>query len=96
MRRELRTADIARRHGVDRKTAYRWLLQIEKQYGSRVVARRGRRGVLVTTEEAFASVAPLVASREREDRRLRELEERVAELEQRLDALVRTLRARAA
>jgi len=75
MARELSVADIARRHDVDRKTAYRWLVEIEKKYGPSVVGRRGKRGVLFTTEDAFARVAPLVASRSREDQRISRLED---------------------
>ncbi len=86
MSRELKSIDIAERHGVSRTTAYRWLLEIEKQYGSRVVTRRGR--VLVTTEDAFAQVAPLVAQRGAEERRFRDLEEEVADAHTRLNKAV--------
>lgn len=82
---ELKVADVAERHGVDRKTAYRWLVEIEAKYGSRVVARRGRRGVLVTTEDAFSAVAPLAASKAKDDRRFKDLVERVADAEKRAD-----------
>lgn len=82
---ELKAADIAARHGVDRKTAYRWMLELERKFGSRVIARRGKRGVLVTTEDAFAAVAPLAASKAKEDRRIKDLEERIADIECRAD-----------
>lgn len=85
MSRELKVADIARRNGVSRVTAYRWLLEIEKKYGPGVVGRRGKRGDLFTTEDAFAKVAPLVAERSSEDRRIRELEERMLDSEVRAD-----------
>lgn len=85
MSRELKVADIARRHGVDRKTAYRWLVEIEKECGPSVVGRRGKRGVLFTTEDAFAKVAPLVAQRAVEERRVKDLEERMADAETRAD-----------
>lgn len=88
---ELKAADLARRHGVDRKTAYRWLVQLEAKYGAKVVARRGKRGVLVTTEDAFAEVAPLVAEKARDDRRIRELEERLADAETRADKHARDI-----
>lgn len=90
---ELKVADVAARHGVDRKTAYRWLVEIEAKYGPRVVARRGRRGVLVTTEDAFASVAPLVAGKAKDERRLRELEERIEDAEKRADKAAERLSA---
>lgn len=83
MSRELKSIDIAERHGVSRTTAYRWLLEIERQYGARVVTRRGR--VLVTTEDAFAQVAPLVAQRGAEERRFRDLEEGLADANKRAD-----------
>ncbi len=82
---ELKVADIARRHGVDRKTAYRWMVEIERTHGARVIGRRGKRGILFTTEDAFAQVAPLVASRAADERRIRELEERVIDAERRAD-----------
>lgn len=85
MGRELKAADIAERHNIHRTTAYRWLLQIEKQYGAAVVYRRGRRGVLVTTEDAFAAVAPLVASRSAAEQRIKHLEDRLADAEARAD-----------
>lgn len=56
---ELKVSDIARLHGISRMTAYRWLVELEKKYGSSVVGRRGKRGVLFTTEDAIAAVAPL-------------------------------------
>src|SRR4051812_3280901 len=83
--RELGTADIARRHGVDRKSAWRWLRALHEKYGDRVVTRRGRRGVYVTTEAAMAGVAPLAPSTEKDERRFRELEERIADAEKRAD-----------
>lgn len=85
MSRELRAADIARSHKIDRKTAYRWLKAIHEQLGPSVVARRGKRGIYVTTEDAFARVAPIVARRTAEERRIRELEERMADAEKRMD-----------
>lgn len=90
---ELKAADIAARHNVDRKTAYRWMLELERKYGSRVIARRGKRGVLVTTEDAFAAVAPLAASKAKEDRRIRDLEERMADAERRADKAAAELSA---
>lgn len=90
---ELKAADIAARHDVDRKTAYRWMLELERKYGSRVIARRGKRGVLVTTEDAFAAVAPLAASKAKEDRRIKDLEERMADAERRADKAAAELSA---
>lgn len=88
MSRELGTAEVAERNGIDRRTAYRWLKAIHEEYGSSVVARRGKRGVFVTTEDAFARVAPLVARRAVEERRWREVEERLSDTEKRLDKVV--------
>lgn len=85
---ELKVCDVAERHGVDRRTAYRWLCELEEKYGSRVIGRRGRRGVLFTTEDAMASVAPLCASKAKDDRRIRDIEERVADIEKRADKTV--------
>ncbi len=85
MSRELKVSDLAKRHGVNRKTAYRWLVEIERKYGASVVGRRGKRGDLFTTEDAFAQVAPLVASRSAEDKRLRDMEERIDDVEKRTD-----------
>ena len=90
---ELKVADVAERHGVDRKTAYRWLCEIEQKFGARVVTRRGKRGVLVTTEDAFAAVAPLCASKAKDDRRFKELEERVTDAEVRADKTAAELSA---
>lgn len=83
MSREIGTAEIAARNNINRRTALRWLKAIHAQYGSSVVARRGRR--FVTTEDAFARVAPLVAKHAATERRLRDLEERVGDQETRLD-----------
>lgn len=88
MSRELGSIEIAERNGIDRRTALRWLKAIHAEYGSSVVARRGKRGVFVTTEDAFARVAPLVAKRAGEERRIRELEERLSDTEKRLDKVV--------
>lgn len=88
---ELKAADIARRHGIDRKTAYRWLVALEREYGSRVVTRRGR--VLVTTEDAFREVAPLAAERSAQDRRFREIEERLDDGDRRVDKLAERMSA---
>ena len=96
MGRELKASDIAERHNIHRTTAYRWLLQIEAQYGAAVVYRRGKRGVLVTTEDAFAAVAPLVASRSAAEHRIRELEQELADTNTRVDQLQREFRAAAA
>lgn len=90
---ELKAADIAARHGVDRKTAYRWMVELEGKYGAKVIGRRGRRGVLFTTEDAFAAVAPLCASKAKEDRRIRELEQRMADAETRADRAAAALSA---
>lgn len=83
MARELKVSDVARRHGVSRRTAYRWFVEIEKRFGPTVVGRRGR--VLITTEDAFAAVVPLVAGKSEEERRVVELEERMADMEKRAD-----------
>lgn len=85
MSRELRAIDIAKANGIDRKTAYRWLKEIHEAYGPGVVARRGKRGIYVTTEDAFAKVAPIVRQKAVEERRVRDLEERVLDAEKRLD-----------
>jgi len=84
---ELKVADIARRHGVDRSTAYRWMIEIEKRHGPTVIGRRGKRGVLFTTEDAFATVAPLVADRSYMERMVKELTERLDDTDRRTDKL---------
>ena len=86
MARELKTSDIARLHGVSRRTAYAWLVEIERKYGPSVVCRRGKRGDLVTTTDAFAKVAPLVASSTVDERRIKALEDRMTDAEVRADA----------
>jgi len=43
--------------GVDRKTAYRRLVDLDQRHGG-VVFRRGRRGVIYTTEAALRKCAP--------------------------------------
>ena len=90
---ELKVVDVAERHGVDRKTAYRWLVELERKFGPRVIGRRGRRGVLFTTEDAMASVAPLCASKAKDDRRFQELEDRVTDAETRADKAAAELSA---
>lgn len=85
MSRELTSGDVAKRNGIDRKTAYRWLRALHEEYGPSVVSRRGKRGVYVTTEDAFARVAVLTAKKAAEERRMREVEERLADAETRLD-----------
>jgi hypothetical protein len=90
---ELKVVDVAERHGVDRKTAYRWFIELERKFGPRVIGRRGRRGVMFTTEDAFASVAPLCASKAKDDRRFRELEERMTDAETRADRAAAELSA---
>ncbi len=93
MSRELKSADIAALHGIDRRTAYRWLKAIHEAHGPSVVARRGKRGVYVTTQDAFARVAPLIAKKAVEERRVRELEDRVADAEKRIDKQAEELAA---
>lgn len=56
---ELKASDIAKLHGIHRQTAYRWLVELEKKFGPTIVGRRGKKGVLFTTADALASVAPL-------------------------------------
>lgn len=85
MSRELRSADIAKANGIDRKTAYRWMKEIHEVYGPSVVCRRGKRGIYVTTEDAFAKVAAIVREQAVKERRVRDLEERVEDAEKRLD-----------
>ena len=87
--RELTATDVARARGCSRTTAWRWLVQLEKQFGSIVVARRGRR--LFTTPEALARVAP-TAGDDRTKSRLVALEQRVEEQDKRIDALQREFR----
>lgn len=93
MSRKLKASDIARRHGVDRETAYLWLEQLEKKYGPSVVGRRGKRGVLFTTEAAMAKVTPVAPVEGRDDRRFAELAERLEEAETRTDTLTRMVSA---
>lgn len=85
MSRELGTAEIARRHGIDRKTAYRWMRAIFEEYGPAVVCRRGKRGVYVTTEDAWRTVAVLVERRAAEEARFEDIELRLQVVEQRQD-----------
>lgn len=85
MSRELTAGDLARRNGIDRKTAWRWMRAVYDEYGPAIVSRRGRRGVYVTTEDAWARVAILVARREAEERRLSDIELRIEIVEQRVD-----------
>ena len=67
-------ADIARSKGWHRATAHRWLSAIEKEYGNRVVWRRGR--TLIADAEELARVAkPSV------DESLRQALNRIALLE---------------
>lgn len=73
---ELKVSDIARRHHISRMTAYRWMVEIEKKHGPAVVGRRGKRGVLITTEDAWMAVAPLVRGL------LTEIEERIEKIEE--------------
>jgi transposase-like protein len=84
---EVKTTTIARRHGVSRQTAYRWLRDLEKAHGPAIVARRGKRGVFVTTEDAFSKAAPIVEDHSEEDRRYTEIFERINDLETRCDKL---------
>jgi hypothetical protein len=87
--RELKAGDIAARNGISRRTASRWLKAIHEdpRYGSKVVARRGNPGVYVTTEDAFAVVAPLVAGHSKDARRIADLEERVEDQDRRIDKM---------
>jgi CRP-like cAMP-binding protein len=91
--RELKAGDIASRNGISRRTASRWLKAIHEdpRYGSRVVARRGNPGVYVTTEDAFAIVAALVAGHSKDARRIADVEERIADQETRMDQMAREL-----
>ena len=82
---ELRSRDIAARHGISLRTATRWLTALERKYGSRVVGRRGERGILYTTADAFASVTPLAPEEQRENQRIVDLEERMSDAEKRAD-----------
>ena len=88
---ELKASDIARRHGIDRKTAYRWLVALEKKHGSEIVTRRGR--VLVTSDAAFAKVAPLVADNRAELHWRKEMLERIEDAERRTDKTAERLGA---
>lgn len=90
---ELTAGDVARLRGISRKTAYRWLVQLEAKYGPRVVSRRGNR--LVTTLSALEGLAPALET-ERTLDRIRDLEARYAEIERRLDGLARELSVRRA
>ena len=57
----LYAGDIATLRGVSQSTARAWMAALERQHGSRVVGRIGKR--LFTTERALSLVAPeLVAS----------------------------------
>ena len=74
---ELKVSDIAERHQISRMTAYRWMIEIERKHGPSVIGRRGKRGVLITTEDAWMAVAPLVRNL------LTEIEERIEKIEER-------------
>lgn len=75
---ELTAGDVARLRNCDRKTAWRWLRQLERQHGPTVVMRRGNR--MVTTLAALERVAPDTIAK-RTDDRVRDLEQRIAVLE---------------
>lgn len=91
MSRELKASDIAERRGISRITAYRWLVELEKRYGPSVVGRRGKRGILFTTEEAFAKVAPAVTERYVGERRMQDLEDRMGDAERRADRHIQSI-----
>lgn len=55
------------------------------EYGPTVVSRRGKRGCYVTTEDAWARVAVLVAQRAAEERWKQDVELRLQILEERID-----------
>lgn len=83
--RELSVSDIAKMRGVSRKTAWRWLCQLEKKYGPSVIGRRGKKGVLFTTRSAMEKIAPLAKNDEGFERRCKDLEERLDDAERRAD-----------
>lgn len=85
---ELSATDIATARGWSRTTAWRWLCQLEKQFGPTVVARRGRR--LFTTAAALARVAPTLGF-ERLRTRVDDHEQRIEQLEARVDRLARDI-----
>lgn len=94
MGRELTTGDIARRNGIDRKTAYRWMRAIHEEHGPTVVSRRGKRGVYVTTEDAFTRIAVLGSARDlKNEDRIARLEQRLEEAERRADHLAADIAA---
>lgn len=83
MSRELSVGEVARARGLHRSTVYRWFVELERVHGARVIGRRGRK--LFTTDDALEEVAPACKTRDREERRLRDLEARVADVEVRAD-----------
>jgi hypothetical protein len=88
---ELTAADIARWRGCSRATAWRWLRDLEAEHGPTVVARRGKNGrYLYTTYAALAKVAPVPLDPNVE-RRLQDLEKRLADEERRSNAHAREL-----
>lgn len=80
---ELGVGDVARLRGISRWTAKRWMRALEAKYGVRVVARRGRR--MFTTARALEAVAPAVAPAAKAERRIVDLELRMADAEVRAD-----------
>lgn len=85
MSRELTTGDLATRHNVDRKTAYRWMKAVHAEFGPTVVSRRGKRGIFVTTEDAWQRVQVLVKLRQAEEQWKQDVELRLQILEERQD-----------
>lgn len=92
MSREKSVAEVAKERGLHRSTVYRWFVELERLHGARVIGRRGRR--LFTTDEALELVSPIGSSsreretrshREREARRVADLETRIADAEVRAD-----------
>ena len=86
--RELGVGEVARRKGIHRETARRWLKDLELRYGTAIVYRRC--GRLYTTDVALMKVSPPNPD-PRLAREVAELRKRVAELEKRDDAHAREL-----
>lgn len=77
--------DLAARWRVHPSTARRWLRQLERAHGGRVVARLGKR--LYTTDHALARVGPGGEQADSLADRVAQLEERVARLTRDLSTL---------
>lgn len=82
--------DVAARRGVDTSTARRWLVDLERQHGARIVGRLGKR--LYTTEEALAEVGPSIARLDLGQETARRLGNRLTNCTLRLGRLADTVR----